>query len=162
MELLHAFGVDIRIFFAQLINFAVFMLILYRLTYTPILNLLETRKKKIEKGLQDAEKAKHALTEARIQEKEILENARKEASSIIQKSETSGRQKYQMFILSASKEIKEMKEKALLELEHEKQKALSEAKSSLADIVVTATEKLLRERIDAQKNAELIQNYLRD
>ena len=47
MELFSALGLDLRIFIAQFINFAVLVFVLYRFAYNPILKLLEERKEKI-------------------------------------------------------------------------------------------------------------------
>jgi F-type H+-transporting ATPase subunit b len=83
MEALANLGIDWKLLVAQVVNFAVVLLVLKRFAYQPMLKLLDERTAKIEKGLADAENAGKKLSEIEIQEKAILMEARTEAKRIL-------------------------------------------------------------------------------
>lgn len=56
MELFNALGVDLKILFAQLVNFAILFFVLYKFAYKPLLKLIDDRKDMIEDGVLNAKK----------------------------------------------------------------------------------------------------------
>src|SRR3989344_347248 len=87
MELLKAFGVDYKIFIAQLMNFAILFFVLYRFGYKPIFKFLENRKNKIQEGVEMAEEAKIKLEKAQEEKRAIIIEAKKEATKIMAKAD---------------------------------------------------------------------------
>ena len=83
-NILNLFGIESKLFIAQIINFAILLIILKLLLYKPIAQMLEERRNKIKQGLDDAKNAKEALEVADAQKTEILKNARKDADKIIE------------------------------------------------------------------------------
>ena len=69
MGLIYALGIDGRILLAQLFNFAILVFILWRFAYKPVLNILEERRLKVEKSLDDAEAATKRLKQAEAESK---------------------------------------------------------------------------------------------
>ena len=62
-ELLSSLGIDLRLFLAQLINFSILLFVLFKFAYKPILNMMDERTEKIEKGA--AEPSKEIVGEIR-------------------------------------------------------------------------------------------------
>lgn len=162
MELLHAFGFDIRIFLAQMINFAVLLLILYRFAYHPILNLLDERKAKIEQGLKYASEAGDRLDTAREEAKRILEETRAEARGIVENAHETARKTAQTILDASKVSADKMIEDARKKMEAERNRIMNEARIELAGIVMSVTGKVLREKIDARKDEEIIQRHLNE
>ena len=63
-ELLTKLGIDLKLLVAQIVNFLILLLVLYKFAYGPIVAMLEKRQKKIEKGLKEAEEAHKKLEES--------------------------------------------------------------------------------------------------
>jgi F-type H+-transporting ATPase subunit b len=82
MEILSTLGLEGKVFIAQLINFLVVVFILKMILYKPLQKMLNERKNKIEKGLQDAENAKIALENAGEERKKILAAAKSDAYAL--------------------------------------------------------------------------------
>ena len=61
MDALANLGIDIKLLTAQVINFALLLLILRRFAYQPMLQLMDERSARIEQGLKDAEAAAKKL-----------------------------------------------------------------------------------------------------
>ncbi|MEI8218810.1 MAG: ATP synthase F0 subunit B, partial [Elusimicrobiota bacterium] len=84
MEILHSFGLDIKQFAAQVVNFLVIVLIIKTFLYQPLRAVLRERQEKIKKGLDDSQAATLMLEKTAQDKAEILKAARFEMQNIIE------------------------------------------------------------------------------
>lgn len=159
-ELVKTFHIEANLLLAQIVNFAIVLFVLYRFAYKPVLKMLNDRTKKIEKGLKDSDEAAQKLEDILKKEKEVLANAKKEAQEIIKKFEGEARENADGIILAAKKQNEKMLEDAQKSIEQEKSKMLSEVKSEIAGLVVAAAEKIIGEKLDSEKDREMIEKSL--
>ncbi|MBU0722001.1 F0F1 ATP synthase subunit B [Patescibacteria group bacterium] len=160
MELLQAFGLNIKILIAQLINFAILLLILYKFGYRPILKFLEDRKNTIEQGVIDAKKAVEKLEEISKKEKEIIIKAKKEAKLILQTSREQGEKRHKEIVDKAKYDIGQIINQKKAKMQIEKAATLKEIKKEVADLVIATVEKILVEKVDAKKDNEIIRKII--
>lgn len=160
-ELVKTFHIEAGMILAQLVNFVIVFAVLYKFAYGPILKLLNERTKKIEKGLKDAEKSHKKLAEISEKEAAVLVEARKQAQEIIKKAEEMAVTQSQSIVLTAREQTEKMLAVAQKQIEQEKEKILMEVKSEVADLVVMATGKIIHEKLDSNKDQELIQESIR-
>lgn len=156
MEALANLGIDWKLFVAQAVNFLVLLFILRRYAYRPMLEFLEKRSDRIEQGLKDAEAAQSKLAQMEAKEKETLALARDEARAIVNAAETSAKKRDAERLVETEAKTKRFLEEAVIKIEEEKQRALSEAKQEIASVVALSVEKILKEKVDAAKDKELI------
>jgi F-type H+-transporting ATPase subunit b len=156
MELLANLGINWKLLIAQIVNFLILLFVLYKFAYTPVLKVLNDRTKKIEDGIKNAEDAKNKLIELSAREKDVLSKARKEAQEIIKKSEENALKNAKTIEDSAKNQYGKILEEAKAQIEQEKNKAVKEAKLEIAELIVSATEKIIDEKMDAKKDKELI------
>lgn len=161
MKLLSALGIDWKILIAQFVNFAILIWVLQRFAYKPIIKFLETRTKKIESGLKNTELAKKKILEIGEKEKEIIKKAKQEARKIIDSSEEIARKNQDEIMRKAEENVKMLSELAEKKIEQEKAKIISEAKSEIADMVVLATEKIIGEKLNSEKDKDLINQIIK-
>lgn len=160
-ELVKTFHIEVGLLLAQFANFLIVFLVLYKFAYGPVLKLLNERTKKIEKGLKDAEESHKKLAEISEKEAAVLVEARKKAQEIIKKSEESAVIQAQEIVASAKTQTEKMLEIAKKEINQEKERIIAEAKAEVADLVVSATEKLIGERLDSDKDKEIINKAIK-
>ncbi|MCR4328706.1 MAG: ATP synthase F0 subunit B [Patescibacteria group bacterium] len=86
-ELLQQLGIDWRLLLSQAVNFGLLLVILWMLTYKPLLRILKEREAKIKEGLAKAEEAEVHLREAHTLKKEKLKEAETEALALMQQAE---------------------------------------------------------------------------
>lgn len=146
MELVTALGIDLRIFIAQLINFAVLVFVLYRFAYQPILSLLEQRKEKIRKGIEDAEASAKALAEASEEKKHIIATANQEAEAMSARAKEYADKKADGILSEAHKKAEQVVKDATLLGEELKVQARKESEAEIAKVAILAAEKVLKER----------------
>lgn len=165
MELFNALGVNLKILIAQFLNFAIFLFILWKFAYKPMLKLLNDRKDKIEKGITDAAKAEKRLVELEEEKKKVLEEtlnkAKKEAKDIIETSTKAGEEKRNMIITKAKEEIKDIIANEKEKINLERAQAIKEVKKEITDLVILSLEKVLDKRIDPKKNEKIIKDIIK-
>lgn len=160
MELLHSLGINGKLLLAQIINFLILLFVLYKFAYGPVLKMLSERTEKIEKGLKDAEDSHKKLQEITVKEKEILDKARGEAQEMMKRATDAAALQAEEIVVSAKDKTEKMIEVAQKQIEQEKTKILAEAKAEIASLVMAATEKIIDEKLDANKDKELIEKAI--
>jgi len=161
-SLIEALGLDLRILLAQFINFSILIFVLWRFAYKPIFKLLEERRAKIAQGIKDSEESALKLQEAEEHKKEIIAASRKEANLIIEEAKNKAEIRYQEIIGKSKADLKVILEEEKEKIINEKNLAINEIKKKTAELVILAIEKILAEKIDSQKDAELIERIVKE
>ena len=153
-------GLNLKLFIAQLINFAIVLFILWKWVFTPVTKALTARTEKIEKSLHDADRIQKEKQEFEQWRQQEMGKARQEASAIVSKAQTdAGKVKDEIMEQTKAEQLK-LVEQSRKQIEQEKNQQLQSAKSELADLITTATERVVRQKLDAKKDAELIKESL--
>lgn len=161
MDLLLAkLGIDWKLLLAQLVNFLIVFFVLKKFAYKPILSILDKRTAKIEKGLEDAKEAGKRLEEITEKEKAVLAQAKKEAQQIIKASEEQAKANAISIVLEARNQNEKLTLSAKKQIEQEKERMILEIKKEISDLVIEATEKIIEQKLDREKDAELIKRSL--
>lgn len=144
----------------ELITFLVMLAILARYVYPELVKRAETRQRLIAGQLKEAEKAR-ADAEANLKEAEAkLSEARKTAQSVIDAAGKSAELLRQELKQKAEDEAKRLLEAARKEIEVEREQAIQSVRKEVAGLVVSATEKVIGETLDARKHKQLIERAI--
>lgn len=160
MEVLNAIGIDVNRLLQQIVNFAILLLLLQMFLYKPVLRLLEERKERIRKGLEDAEKAKQALAGAQADYDRRMEEARKEAQAIIAQATQSADRAREQILAEARLEAQKVVDKAREEIEYERKRVLAELRQEVASLAVLAAGKVIHRELDESAHRKLIEDFL--
>jgi F-type H+-transporting ATPase subunit b len=85
-QIARTFGVDWQHLIAQSISFAIMCFVLYKFAYTPVLQMLETRRQQIASGLANAEKIKAELARIEAERFTVLTKADAEGKRLIEEA----------------------------------------------------------------------------
>lgn len=158
--LLGTFGLDWKLFLAQLINFAIIVFVLTKWVYKPLLHVMDERRKKMERGIKQAQEAQRKLDSASEEKKQIINEARSVGKQYVDEGKKKGDLEREQRI-DASKTIIERQLKESKELlERETALAKEQARKELATLVITATEKVSQNVLDDTQHRKLIENSL--
>lgn len=152
MELFTKFGINGYTLLAQTVNFLVVLLVLWKFAYKPVLKMLRDRTHAIEKGLKDAEKAKEVLENAESAKTDVLSKAQKEANTLLTQARKEAEESKNIMVQDTKAQIDAMQESAKQELQKAKESLISDAKNDIAELVITATEKILKEKVTDERN----------
>jgi F-type H+-transporting ATPase subunit b len=155
-ELIKTFHIDIKLILAQLVNFAIVLWVLKKYAYGPMLKLMTERSAKIEKGIENAENAGKKLQEIEEKEKAVLVEARKAAQEIVAKAEAVALKNKEEIVIATKLQAEKILSDSAKKIELEKNQMMQEVKGQIAELVVAATGKLIDEKIDSAKDAQLI------
>lgn len=146
----------------ELITFLVMLAVLARYVYPEVVRLAESRQRAISDQLKEAEAAR---TQAEAQLKaaeEKLNDARRTAQEVIDSAGRSGEQLRQELRQKAEDESRRLTENARKEIDAERERAIQSVRTEVADLVVTATEKVIGETLDDRKHRQLIDKAIEE
>ena len=143
--------------FGQLIAFAIFVLFCMKFVWPPLIGAINERQRKIEDGLNAAEKAKADLASADKQIEAEFAAAKPEAASIIERANK-----------TANQMIEDAKEQARLEgeriiaaahaaVEQEAAQTREQLRSQVASLAVLGAEKILQDKVNEQEHASMLE-----
>jgi F-type H+-transporting ATPase subunit b len=153
-------GINWKLFLAQLVNFLIVLLIFWKWIVKPITDTLSARQKKIEEGLQNADYMTKEKENFEVWKTTEMKNVRVEAGQIIKDAQGMAVNVKNEAVAGAKQQAEKLIEQTKVSLEIEKQQVLSAAKSEIATMVVSATEKILQQKLDAQKDHHIITGAL--
>ena len=143
--------------------FTLFFLILSKFAWKPILNAVKARDEMIKGSLAAAEKAREDMTRLQSDNEAILRKAREEREVILKDARDIRDKLISEAKDKATEEAEKIVEKARLNIESEKRKALSEIHDQVATLSVDIASKLLGEQLKKTGEQEkLIDNYLKE
>jgi F-type H+-transporting ATPase subunit b len=160
MKIFSAFGLDIKILIAQLINFGILLFILWKFAYKPMFKILDDRKKKIETGIENAAKAEEKLREVGEEEKKIMVEAKKQAAKILDEARVMAEESRKKNIEKTKEEIGQLINQEKESMHQEKAEILKSINREVADLVVATVEKVINEKMTGAKDEELIKKAI--
>lgn len=151
-----ALGIDPLAILAQAGTFLLLFWIIKKFALTKIVSALEERHQTIDKGVKlgykmEAEQAKleerieESLRQTRVEADKIIANAHQEAGNLLKSAESSAAQKVDAMLADAHMKIEDDMNKARQALEKD-----------MLNFVADATEIIIHEKLDAQKDESLI------
>jgi F-type H+-transporting ATPase subunit b len=144
------------------VNFTVFAFILGRFAWKPLTNALSQREKSIEDSIARAEKAS-ADAERMMKENETkLAQAQQEMSEIVRQGRAEAQAKIQAALQEADKVKDQKLAEARTEIEREKQAAMQSLREEVSNLVILATEKILKEKLDAAQQKKVVDGFIDD
>lgn len=155
-------GINLGYLLTQILGIIVILAFMKAFAYEPVLRVLEERQARIAKGLEDARQAAIARDNADAEAKKILEAARAEAAKQRQQASEQAEETRQEIIKQAEAEAKDIVSEARTEAEEERNRILSELRSQVASIAIAATNKLVQEELDEDRQRRLINSFLAD
>lgn len=158
---LQALGISSSAFIIQLITFIFVFLLLKKFAFTPIVRLLEERRKTIDDGVRmglkmEKAKAEHEakiaqeLRKARDEGDKVIAGAHKESREIIREAEKTAKRKADSLLSDAEVRLKEEEKRAKQKLEKD-----------IVGLVSDATEAIVGEKVNLKKDSKLIEETLK-
>lgn len=154
-------GLNWKLFLAQLINFGIVILILWKWVFKPVAGALETRRQKIEDSVRKAEEIEAGLKEFESSRGEQMKKTRAEAESIIQKATAAGESSKTEILGAAKAQAENILAQAKASIAQEKQKMFGELREEVANLTVMATERILREKLDEKRDRAMIEEVIK-
>lgn len=155
-------GISLPILLAQVINFAILLILLYFAAYKPIIRMLDQRSTKIKESMEQTELIRQQAARTEEEVRAQLEAARKEGQNIIAQATQIGDRLKEEAKKEARQEAESLIAKARTEIRRERDEAIDELRKEFVDVAVTAAEKVIKETLDKEKHRRLIEEVLKE
>ena len=156
MELLKNLGVDGPKLIAQLINFGIVLLVLWKFAYKPVLEMLENRRQKIAQSMDEAEQIKTELAETQAERDEVMAEANQRAEKLIADAKEAAKQVGEAEGQRAVKQAEEIIRKAREATEAEYEKMEAKLKAHIGRLAVETAIKVSGKVLTAEDQQRLI------
>ncbi len=146
----------------QDLAFIVLMVLLVRYLYRPISQVLEARTKRIAEGLRAAEEAKKDRQAAEAEYQERLAEARREGQALLDRIAKQAEELRKELEAKARDQAEGLIARARAEIHQEREMAVQDLRSQVADLAVMAAGRIIGESLDAKKHRELIERTIEE
>jgi F-type H+-transporting ATPase subunit b len=147
----------------QLIVFALLVFLLAKLAWKPIITSLKEREKSIQDALDTAEKARLEMSKLKSDNENLLKQAREEREKILREARDASNRMKDEAQVEAKKSADRIVEDARAAIQAEKNTALKEVKSLVANLSLEVAGKILQKNLaDDKAQKSLTQEYIKD
>ena len=145
---------------ATLIAFLLVLWVLKKYAIPRIMEGLDKRNEQIEGDIKNAELTREEAEKMLAEYKAQLNEARVEAKKIIDEGKALGENLRQETISKAQEEANQLIKRAQEEIGREKDKAIKELQSQIADISIEVASKVIQKTLSKEEHGKLIDDYV--
>ena len=143
------------------ITFVIVLIILSKVALKPMLKAIESREKKIQGDLEEAEQQREEAENILEKHKQLIASAESEAQRIVKENQQLAEKSHQEMLEESRKEADKILEKAKDEIEQQKVSALASLKAEVADLAIGAAEKIIVQSLDKEKQKSVVDEYIK-
>jgi len=158
---LAALGVDGKSFLFQLVTFFLAFLVLKKFAFKPLSKMLADRRQVIADGIELGEKMEQEKAKLDVTSADIIREARHEADRIISIAHKESREVSQAAEKGAKAKVAAILKEADEQIEEDAQRAKRAVEKDIVNLVSEATEAVVHEKVDARKDADVIDKALK-
>ena len=141
-------------------NFIVLFLLLRLFLFKPVVGMLDARAQRVRDSMDQAEQARRAAEQAEADRQALLAETRREAEQIRARADEQAKR----ILADADARAKERQQLAEQQAEATarqiEERVMAQVRAQLADLVVTAVDRVTRGALDANAQRGLVQQFL--
>jgi len=154
------FSINTGLIFWTIVVFGILLALLWRFGWPAILKAVEEREQRIQRQLEEAERARAEAARLLEEHKRTMATAKAEAQDIVAKAKAVAEKERETLLARAREEYEQLLERARTEIDAEKEKAILALRREAVDLSIAAASKLLEAQLDTETNRRLVTDYL--
>jgi F-type H+-transporting ATPase subunit b len=152
--------IDSTLFYSTLVLFLIFAFVLAKFAWKPLLQMIEERETGIKEAVDSAQKASAEAQTLLDKHKEMLRDAGREREEIIRKAlQESERLKTDLEV-KARAEGEQLIQRAKEQVEREKNAAILELRSQVADLAIEAAGRIVTSSLTPEVQRKLVEEFV--
>ncbi|MFH0750027.1 MAG: ATP synthase F0 subunit B [Candidatus Gottesmanbacteria bacterium] len=155
-------GIEIKLILAQIVNFAIIMIVLNKLLYKPILSMLEKRKKKIQEGLALTEQMKVEEEKMEVKKSKMLTETKKEGMILIEEAKVNAKNEAKQILESAHTEADEIVEKGKQQTTEQKVMMEKEVRQEAIVLATGMAKRLLSSIMTQETQHAVLKKHIKE
>lgn len=144
----------------SILAFLILVAVLGRFAFPPLMDMLKKREETIRESINEAENTRVEATRLLEEYKAQLAEARKEAQETIEQGKQVGESVKAEITAKANEEARHIIERAQAEIEREKDRALADLQSKVADLTILATSKVIQKSLDGPGQRKMVEDAI--
>jgi F-type H+-transporting ATPase subunit b len=140
--------------------FILLLLILKRFAYPALLGAVEARERALQEQLDDAERNRAESAALLAEHKKLLAEARTQAHGLLVEARTSAEKERALAMEKTLQEQQQLLDRARRDIAEERDRAIADLRREAVDLSLAAASKLIGERLTADTDRKLVQEYL--
>ncbi|HET7222557.1 MAG TPA: F0F1 ATP synthase subunit B [Rhodanobacteraceae bacterium] len=140
----------------EIIAFAIMISLTLKFVWPPLIRAIEERQRRIEEGLEAADRARKELADADTHAADEIRKARAEAATIIERANQQAAQIVDKARADALLEAARQKAAAQADIDNMAHRARAELRGQVATLAVQGAEKILGREVDAGTHRALL------
>lgn len=144
------------------VTFGFLLLLMGKYAWKPILNAIESRESYVRDTLDKANRTNEEAQLLFENHQKLIANSEKEAHKLLKESRELADKMRDDVLKKARDEASEIMDKAMIEIENQKNSAKVELQGLVADLSINIAEKLINEKLDGKKQHQLIDSYIEE
>ncbi len=156
---MEALGINVGFLIFQILAFVIVLLTLQAWVYKPMLDMMDSRKKKIAQSIEDARVAAEAREDAEKEADRIKSEAQAEANRIVREATDRAAAAAQDVKAAAEADVAKAHAAALGEAEQERNRLLGDLRGQVAALAIAAAQKLVGDSLDERRQHALIDEF---
>jgi len=145
-----------------LIVFVILLLILRKYAWGPIVDAVDSREKGIQAAIDGAAELNAEAAKLLEEHREQMSDARRQASEILAEAKVASERVRKELEEKARTEAQGIVERALAEIERERDGALETLRRESVDLALAAASQLMQESFDQETDRQLVERYLNE
>ena len=142
------------------VNFIVLLFLLRLVLFKPVVGILDARAQRVRDSMEQADAARRAAEQAEADRQTLLAETRREAEQIRARADEQAKR----ILADAEARAKERQQQAEQQAEAAakqiEDRVMAQVRTQLADLVVTAVDRVTRGALDASSQRGLVQQFL--
>ena len=153
-------GVNLWTMLFAWLNLLILYLILKKIAFKPLKNMIDSRQKEVDDMYSGAENAEREANELRREYEEKLSGAKAESEEILRDAQRRAILREEEIIKAAEAEAGRIVERAGEEIELERRRAVNEVKDEVSEIAISIAEAVIERDISEGEHKELIDSFI--
>ena len=143
-----------------LVVFGILLVLLWRFAFPAILKSVEERERRIQKQLDEAEKANAEAQRLLEEHRKQIAAARNEAQEILAKAKTVAQKEREALLAKAREEYDALLNRARKDIDVEKEKAILALRREAVELSIAAASRVIEANLDTEANRKLVADFL--
>lgn len=139
---------DFGLLFWMIISFGIVVLLLGKYAWKPILGSVKQRESSIEDALNEAKKMREDMAKMAANNEAIMQQAREERELLLKDARDIRDAEIAGAKAKAKSEAEALLSRARLDIQNEKNAAITEMKNQVAELSILVAERILKEKLD--------------
>src|SRR5687767_10643025 len=143
-----------------LVVFGILLVLLWRFAFPAIVKSVEEREHRIQKQLEEAERANAEAQRLLEEHKKQIAAARHEAQDIMAKAKTVSQKERETLLAKAREEYDALLGRARKDIDAEKEKAIQALRREAVELSIAAASRVIEANLDNDANRRLVSEFL--